>query len=349
MGGTWRQPTPLNGLSRFLVEHEPCGAGFDVSHPAGLGSGRISMTCRGCGTQYEYATATIEFEREVEFEPLAIRASPDLAPSLAPSPAPSPGPPLPEVLPVPEPPASGEPPPALHPELPPPGDRGSGRGARIPAWARDRIVNVALLVFALAAIAFAIVRIAGDGGGTSRSPTQRPAPARTRGAAAIGLGSPNASPTLPREPGPVLPRAPALPLDLRLFRTERFSVVIPASWKAEPAAGGGTRLAPPASPAVSLTVYLEYAPSLSAREMSVQTAAFLRSRYPGVAVSEPHRERIAGRGGFRLSARDAGTSIMALGVIAAPYRYLVLTHSSPRARPAEEAALRRALASFRPR
>ncbi|MEK6277123.1 MAG: hypothetical protein AABM29_03810 [Actinomycetota bacterium] len=63
------QPALLEGLSRFLIRHEPCGAGFDVAHPAGLGGGRVSITCRGCGARHDYATATIEVEREVRIEP----------------------------------------------------------------------------------------------------------------------------------------------------------------------------------------------------------------------------------------------------------------------------------------
>ncbi|MGH2982391.1 MAG: hypothetical protein ACRDKV_10160, partial [Solirubrobacterales bacterium] len=75
-----RQPGMLEGLSRFLVQHERCGAGFDVAHPAGLGSGRVSITCRGCGARHEYATATIEIERELRTE-AASRRVPEQAPA----------------------------------------------------------------------------------------------------------------------------------------------------------------------------------------------------------------------------------------------------------------------------
>ena len=65
-----RRPVSLGGLSRFLAEHEPCDAGFDVEHPTGVGNGLISMTCRGCGKAYQYSPGTIEIEREVEFAPV---------------------------------------------------------------------------------------------------------------------------------------------------------------------------------------------------------------------------------------------------------------------------------------
>src|SRR5436305_13999876 len=66
----------LEGLSHFLVEHERCGEGFDISHPAGLGSGRVSITCRGCGARHEYATTTYEVEREIRIEPLEAQPEP---------------------------------------------------------------------------------------------------------------------------------------------------------------------------------------------------------------------------------------------------------------------------------
>jgi hypothetical protein len=68
--------TMPESLSRFLVEHERCGAGFEVAHPAGLGSGRVAMTCRGCGASHEYAGASIETEPEPRAEPRARRPAP---------------------------------------------------------------------------------------------------------------------------------------------------------------------------------------------------------------------------------------------------------------------------------
>jgi hypothetical protein len=88
MEASRRQPGMLQGLSRFLVQHERCGAGFDVAHPAGLGSGRVSITCRGCGARHEYATATIEVERELKIEPAERRTQPQ-----PPAPPPIPEPP----------------------------------------------------------------------------------------------------------------------------------------------------------------------------------------------------------------------------------------------------------------
>ena len=93
MEASRRQPGMLEGLSRFLIQHERCGAGFDVAHPAGLGSGRVSITCRGCGARHEYATATIEFERELKIETTPPPRRPPPPPRRPPSAIPPPAPP----------------------------------------------------------------------------------------------------------------------------------------------------------------------------------------------------------------------------------------------------------------
>ena len=119
MEGSRRQPGMLQGLSRFLVQHERCGAGFDVAHPAGLGSGGYRSPAAGCGARHEYATATIEVERELKIEPAERRAQPQPpapAQARAPQPkprAPGPNPPRPAPYldsgrpPAPSPPPSG--------------------------------------------------------------------------------------------------------------------------------------------------------------------------------------------------------------------------------------------------
>lgn len=63
-------------MGRFLVDHEPCGEGFDVSHPGGAGSGVIRLSCRGCKETFEYASVTVEIEREVEIEAVPKGAAP---------------------------------------------------------------------------------------------------------------------------------------------------------------------------------------------------------------------------------------------------------------------------------
>lgn len=165
-----RQSAALADLSQFLLEHEACGHGFDVSHPAGLGSGRLTLACRGCGGSYEYATATIEFEREIEFAqstqwekeaglgPVALLAAP-VPPVVEPTPPPlEPGPP-----------PQGRPPqpPRRPPKQPQRGTQRRGRGQRPSSrrgnrGKRDRIIVGGLLIVGIAALAFAAIRLSGD-------------------------------------------------------------------------------------------------------------------------------------------------------------------------------------------
>jgi hypothetical protein len=133
-----QEPVVLEGLSRFLVVHESCGAGFDVAHPAGVGSGRVSITCRGCGARHEYMTSTIEVEREVSFE---------LAPSGALAP--------------------------LDPDEP---MTGSGEKPQPGRLSGARAGTIALLLIALAALLVAAVRLAGGSGKDSGAPAAEQGP-----------------------------------------------------------------------------------------------------------------------------------------------------------------------------
>lgn len=89
------KPPMLGSLSRFLIEHEPHGAGFDVAHPAGAGGGRVAIACRGCGATHEYLNATVGFEHD---DPYASRRS-DVPPQIEKAPEPQPSAASPEAKP----------------------------------------------------------------------------------------------------------------------------------------------------------------------------------------------------------------------------------------------------------
>lgn len=366
MEATWRQPQTLKGLSTFLIEHEPCGSGFDVSHPAGVGSGRVSMTCRGCGSNYEYATATIEFEREVEFMPIGGHDSTD---AVAPPPLPVP---THFVQPAPaeieQGPADDDSP-DLEADSPPPTKPGGKPGAKSPGgrrppkgWTRERLITAGLLLFSAAALVFAVIRIAGDSG-ESTNPAEPPTPAAappaahakapasaapTHKAPATAQAKPKAAQPKPAaEPKPKQPQKPAV--DTRVVKTERFSVTVPKDWTQRTASGGGILLAPPGSAQVSLQVFYEDDPSLSIGKMSVQTAGFLSSRDPQAAVSAAKRLRVAGDPAFEVTANGPAGTQDALGVVADPYRYLAIVSADPGTPKSVRATAQQALLSFEPR
>jgi hypothetical protein len=362
MEATGRQPTTLKGLSSFLVEHEPCGAGFDVSHPAGLGSGRVSMTCRGCGATYEYATATIEFEREVEFEPVTVAATTEAVVAEPPSPTFVAQPPAPAIEapapPAPSPPAGdsdeSDPEPESKQAAAANASSGPRRTRRSPKrLTRERAITAALLLFSVAALAFVVIRIAGDDNESSSTSTPTPSVATTPTTAVktTPTAPKPAHPTPAPKPKPKQPKAsPATPTaNEQVIKTSRFSVIVPSDWTQRGASGGGTLLAPAGSAPVSLQVFFENDPGLTEQRMSAQTARFLRSRDPSAAVSSPQKKRVAGNPAFQLDATGPAGTQTAVGVLADPYRYLVLLSVDPGTSKAATGEAERALGSFQPR
>jgi hypothetical protein len=362
-GASVEQSTALKGLSRFLVAHEPCGAGFDVSHPAGLGSGRVSMTCRGCGQTYEYATATIEFEREIELEPLATdAAAPANAAVVVPPLPPSPPPPpeleaLPEAGPEAETGLEAEP----EPEPPPPESKQRGQAHRL----RDRTIVAALLVFAFAALAYAGVRLAHDrsssssstgaGGGTTAA---APATATGQGGGGAakqgGTGSAakakRGSGTGTTKQAPAQRAKPATrpAAGEKLVSTARFSLIVPRDWTRR-TEGDGLLLSAPGGAGASIWAFYESNPRMSLPAMSEETARYLRSRAADGSLSGPTRLRVGGHPAFELRDRGPSGSQTARGVLADPYRYLALEEVRAGAPASARAAADRALRSFRPR
>jgi hypothetical protein len=152
-----RKPAEVEGLSRFLVEHEACEGGFDINHPAGVGSGRVTVTCGGCGTRYEYLRDQVSADGAV--------AAPPETPQRRAAPA------APERRR-----GEGRVADRRAPERPP---RGAG-GSRRPRPQRPRGLEplaVALIALLLGAVLFAVIRIA-DGGGDDE-PAPAPPPTAT--------------------------------------------------------------------------------------------------------------------------------------------------------------------------
>jgi hypothetical protein len=349
----------LEGLSRFLVQHERCGAGFDVAHPAGLGSGRVSITCRGCGARHEYATATIEVERELIIEPAtptdpAREPEPRTGEPAAIPPRPAPYPESRRAAPLP--PAGDRSAPTgpgrtgrrrevdlTHAEEPPAEVAAAGRGAAPPAHQRAEAparggflesprTTIALLVVTVAAVGFALLRLVDDDGGKSQNPPaqQSPpasAPATPAPTGSGGLPAPSEQPTT-------------------TLRTERFSVQTPLDWTRQ-TAGGGLLLEPPSGGRVNVQIFFERSPELSASQMAHNTADFLRREVPGASLYPRQIEISAGRA-YELTARGPGETAIAVDVLRGPYRYLIVRRIFAGAKPLASLAAGRIVRSFRP-
>ena len=305
-----QEPVVLEGLSRFLVVHESCSAGFDVAHPAGVGSGRVSITCRGCGARHEYMTSTIEVEREVSFE---------LAPSgaLAPLEPDEPRAGLGE-KPAPERPAAGAP------------------AARLSG---ARAGTIALLLIALVALLVAAIRLAGGSGKDSGAPAAERAP---RQPAASGE-----RPAGDRHEGGGRHPAPSAPKPrLRSVSTERYSLAVPASW-ATGSSESPLRISG-AGGTVSMRVYADTRPDLGLTEMGRLTTDLLDREHPGSKVSAAHRTTVGGARALTMTARLGGGREVAFAIAHGAQRFLILESLESQASAASRSEADAVLASFRP-
>jgi hypothetical protein len=385
MEASRRQPGMLEGLSRFLIQHERCGAGFDVAHPAGLGSGRVSITCRGCGARHEYATATIEFERELKIETTAPPAQPPSPPRQRPTPAIPPRPaPYPDLT---QPPAAE--PPAQEPEratrrsagAAAPGEAASGpqlprrtgtaagaagggaarrpgitagvrrRPAVARAWERfwhSPRATTTLFVIAAVALGFGVVRLLNSGGSSNQGSTQQAPNLSAPTATAPTAPTAPAAPVAPTTTPQAAPQAglPSQPATVTL-RTRHFTIAAPAGWT-EHTASGGLLLQPPAGGHANVQVYFQRSPGLSAGLLANQTADFLRREVPGARLSRGSAT-IAGARVVEQTARGPGETAVAVDVLRGPYRYLVIRRIFAGAKPHTSRAASQAVSSFTPR
>ena len=360
----------LEGLSRFLVQHERCGAGFDVAHPAGLGSGRVSITCRGCGARHEYATATIEVEREVRIDPAPRREIPTRRAREEPARRARRIPPRPAPYPDSRTTAEEEELAAGAPSEAQPGTKtaeeilrahaakaeGTGqrrRGARpsIGAPSRSRGAEhvgggalrspgaiLALVAVSAVALGFGVVWLVnevGDGEDPSTQPIAAP-------------GVPPPAQTVPEPPAQTPPSpVPGAPQpQVATVQTERFSVEVPRSWSRR-AVEGGLLLEPRGGGRVSVRIFYELSPELTAARMARQTRDFLANLVPGARLL-PNQAQVAGGSAFELTARGPGETAIAVNVLRGPYRYLLVRRIFAGAKPQSSEAASRIVRSFRP-
>ena len=331
MEASRRQSGMLEGLSRFLVQHERCGAGFDVAHPAGLGSGRVSITCRGCGARHEYTTANLGLEPEAPAAP-AQTETPE-APErrrIPPRPAPYPDAESKELSEsAAEAPAERE---RLPEALPPAADAS-------PATSRDRDAEggdlwssprttVALLAVAAVALVIAVIALLSDGNGGDESPAPSQPPAASTPSPSPGPAS-NAA-----------PKPPTVTLHTSLFRVE-----LPNGWSRR-TAGGSLLLEPPGSGRANVQIYYQASPTLSEAAMGRKTARFLRREVPGASLY-PQQTEIDGQAAQEYTARGPGETAIAVNVLRGPYRYLLVRRIFAGAKPHVSLAAGRIVRSFR--
>ena len=186
------------GIARFLSDHQDCNAGFDVRREDSGGTGRLSITCKGCHQAITYKAA----------EAGELAAGPQLANGgsiLG-------DPPVPQ-----DPPAEGFRPVPRHAP-----SRSTDRAMK--GWIPVFLIG-GLIVAGLALIAAGVLPTGGDSDfeAPTTTPTEASAPA------------PGPAPP-PEQAAPPPKPAPEVKLRRRDFE-DRFAIGVPAGWEAGPGDG----------------------------------------------------------------------------------------------------------------
>ncbi len=293
------------GIARFLADHQHCDAGFDVRRDDPHSSGKLRITCEGCGESIAYnASQAVEFAAAAVIpEPVGngdthigaaadshddsgTRAQPppdaDLASSdreagpgdIAPEPADE-G--TREAL------NSSEP--SQEPSL--------GPRRRVPSWIPIALI-AALIGAGLGMIGFGLLRSGDEGAsGTEQGTTQADQGQGENPPAGAG---PNQA-----APAPANPSLAARALSRRKF--EGFSIGVPAGWDASATSAGATLKPPGDSAEVSVFVGRSERSPLEFARLSI---GFLAGRHPGARLGEPRPARFQGERAATVSVRFDG-------------------------------------------
>ncbi len=352
MAANTAQSGTQRSLSRFLVNHEECGVGFDVAHPSGVGSGRVELTCRGCGARFEYQTGSLQ-NPPGSFGPVEVPGPGASEPGpkapepavLADEPRPVAGEPEPEAE-EPEPEAEE---PAAVPAAPAAAVAIGADGIRRPALRpgateeaaspkttknsertrkkgsgksrRPRVLAGLGLAAVIAAIAVAL-SLGGDDDASAPAQAGNPEPptAPTAPQAPAEPAQPE-KPAEPQKPAkPAEPAQPQVALGPR-FQGPGFSVRAPEGWTRSVKDGG--LVIASGSGDVSLTIYSEKRPTLDIDGLATGTAQVLTGITGAPATQEP-TTRAFGHQGLEIKSASGDAVVTGFGVIAGPYRYVIV-------------------------
>jgi hypothetical protein len=320
------------GIARFLSDHQHCDSGFEVSREAGAGTGRLSITCKGCGHGITYKAAEAgELAAGPQLSNGGNAHAPEL-PSLAPSPRPPAGPRTPAPGPV-SPPAPG--PVGTEPV------RG-GRG-RLPRWLVPALIGL-VIAAGVVMIAIGLTRSGGEAaspeGGTPTAPAEATAPAETAPPAETEPEPPPPAETAAPAPAPApSPSAQGA----RLKRREvdgRYAIGVPVGWDGE-SDDGVLSITPPGGVAA---IRIFYEPGAeSDMELAEGARGFLADEHDGAQVGRPQRIRVGSIRGLEVTATYGGGTETAMVLTRGGYSFLVLRRVD---RGASEAVAGEASASF---
>lgn len=341
------------GIARFLAEHQNCDAGFDVRREDEPGSGKLRITCLGCGGTVSYRAGEAgDLGSAILDAPGTNGSSHPLAPAVEPAepaegasaagtaapPAATSGqrrvgPPGPK--------PAGRPGPAKAASGPPGPAAPASRGGRVPRWIPTAVITL-LIGGGLTMIVLGLLRE--DDGGQG---AQSAAPPPTQPAAPPGQSQP-AQPTPPAQPAkPPAAEAPASPELRRRTFAGRFAIGVPAGWTSGGDAPEGFSFEPRGGDAGVRVFFEEGGRPLG--ELATLAGAFLEDAHSGASVGAPERVRFAGGPAGEVGSTYAGGEEVAFVLSRGGFSYLVLRRVDRGADAAAEREAEAVTASFRPR
>lgn len=318
------------GIARFLAEHQHCDDGFDVRRDEGVGSGRLRITCQGCGKAVDY--------RAAEAGELAAGGLPiDLAENGEPTDRVTPPGPMPGRMPLTRPPARAK-------RKSAPERRGGGRTV----WGWLSVIVIGLLIIGgLTMIAIGVLKEDGE---------QAPPPAQSGASQEAPEGepagnAPEGNPTAPEAdstpaptPAPTGNDAPApqggtVALERRSF-ANRFTIGVPVGWSNGTESGAIALTAPGATAEIDIFFEPGERPP---RELAAAASGFLADRHNGAQVGAPRPFKLGTLRTLRIHSTYPGGEEDAVLISAGGFSHLVLCRidrgASPDIRQQANAAL----------
>jgi hypothetical protein len=306
------------GIARFLAEHQNHDAGFDVQRDQSEGTGRLRITCKGCGETIDYRAADAG---ELAAGPDALDNGGATASAEA---------------------AAG--PIGAPPRRSPPGRERPAR-SRLPRWLATAAIAV-LIGGGLLLIAIGLIR---DRGGEQSStpststPTQQAQPQQAQ--PANTQTAPAAPPAQQGGAGAAGGQAAPKPSLQRRTFANRFSIGVAPGWRSGEQDGAITLTAP--GGVAEIDVYFQAGDS-SPSAMAGAASGFLERRHPDGHVGAPHSTRLADSPAVRISTTFPGGTEQAVILSQGGYTYLLLIRQDRGANAAIKREAEAELASFRP-
>ena len=303
------------GIARFLADHQHCEAGFDVRREDEPGSGKLKITCEGCGETVSYRAAdAVNLAAGRVGEGIAANGGGGETPLTHESRS-DPGIP-------PRPPKARPSQPAARPAPPKPPARRPR--PRLAGWVPAVLIG-AVILGGLGMIIAGLTR-SDDDADTGPTATSEPAPP-----------TPAAEVEPEPQPQPAPPAATGEPqgaedsersteaADVELDHTrvaDTFSIGIPKGW-GRGEADGGISIAPDGGTA-EIRIFFESGERPNS-ELARSAADFLADEHKGAQVSAPGTIRVGGERGARIHASYGGGEEDAVVLSDKDFAFLLLS------------------------